>query len=917
MAGKSEEFQQNLGTPSDYQRPVQTKAEAPDIFGGLAKLWDNLNTAGRGSGSSGPSQTEIENLRKNKGLDTFAAGVADIQLGRVENSEALKLLGPDFHNMMLEIQRVDQAGKEGEISFAARQVQIENLTTSVMSAYPEASYEVMGEALSKLGVDHVFARNYQSQIMAADADRASEAASRSKRIELATSAGYTGSPETLAAQGLLLQQELEINRKLDYKMKLDKERADAQARNDAATLASLNARNKAVSNEIANGLIRQSSIGLENTFELIHSLSITADTDPVKNKALGEAFQAAKRNLQVGRQKAEQLATQNNLENDDRSAVSAWYDRQDKLLDEMMTGPASNGARVTSMLNILKNTGLLEAQDLAGTYGEFVAAFGPSLAQQVIEGKIVGVTNEVSQGLRDEFIRSINTSSFNAAEKNARIMAFKSALSGANIPLEADPEKRAKLVTDAAVGLKGALSSLNSLKGGKPAQIDLENFRGASVTLMSAAMQDSPTITSESLDKILPVLFSGQWRLAAHDALKNDADREKITQAIKMNGLVDVSILDTMQRKYVSTGKVILDKTTGKFVAGTKFSPSPVGVRALESNRPVSFGNTGPDPEGVKAAAQMNKLIEHLEFMDKEVPLMPPGALERTDAEGKKTKMSLGEVFSSGEGLSKSIKNFIDLNPTNDSPNADDEFYKAIENYKKTNPDTMFNFDVVDRTRVERAMNMTEVRSFMPKAINNYVNPKNLTEYKGTIGGAEAGGRGNIGAHYPGDPKRTAYGLYGFTESTWIENINKIPELAGLSKAEKLKMRDNPEIEDQVMDIFTMDNMNYLTKSLGRDVTWDEVNMAHFLGPKGASNFIKAFMRNPNTKVADVVDADSIKNNPQILGGGATLLQAWNKRLKRTDTGFDQYMSDIYGVSGDVPGFDYLGNLSDDDLEAQ
>jgi len=153
---------------------------------------------------------------------------------------------------------------------------------------------------------------------------------------------------------------------------------------------------------------------------------------------------------------------------------------------------------------------------------------------------------------------------------------------------------------------------------------------------------------------------------------------------------------------------------------------------------------------------------------------------------------------------------------------------------------------------------------------------------------------GNVQGGQTHNTKRSsAAGRYGFLNQfnskepdklgTWDENLIKVmPYTANLTPEQRFNMMKDPKIEDMVMKKFTEDNMSSLEKGLKRRPTWDEVDMAHLLGSAGAVDFIKAYEKNPETLVRDVLPQNVINSNPELTGGGNGTLR--NFQFMRTRT---------------------------------
>lgn len=142
--------------------------------------------------------------------------------------------------------------------------------------------------------------------------------------------------------------------------------------------------------------------------------------------------------------------------------------------------------------------------------------------------------------------------------------------------------------------------------------------------------------------------------------------------------------------------------------------------------------------------------------------------------------------------------------------------------------------------------------------------------------------------------RSSASGRYGFLNEyqaiqsgkkpglkTWDEYLIKVkPEAANYTPEQKYNMMKDPRIEDEVMMRFTEDNISKLAKKLGRNPTWDEVDMAHLLGVDAAFKFTKAYEKDPSTLARNVLDSSIIKANPELTAG--SLQDMKNKRMRNS-----------------------------------
>ncbi len=129
--------------------------------------------------------------------------------------------------------------------------------------------------------------------------------------------------------------------------------------------------------------------------------------------------------------------------------------------------------------------------------------------------------------------------------------------------------------------------------------------------------------------------------------------------------------------------------------------------------------------------------------------------------------------------------------------------------------------------------------------------------------GIESGGNSSAK-----NPNSSATGLGQFIESTWLKLFKKhFPDqAASLSDAMILELRKNADISKRMVEIYATENMAML-RTAGVAINDASVYLAHFLGPQGAINVIKA---KAGTQTSDVLSPGQISANRSILGGRTT-----------------------------------------------
>lgn len=138
-----------------------------------------------------------------------------------------------------------------------------------------------------------------------------------------------------------------------------------------------------------------------------------------------------------------------------------------------------------------------------------------------------------------------------------------------------------------------------------------------------------------------------------------------------------------------------------------------------------------------------------------------------------------------------------------------------------------------------------------------------------------------IGAESGGDPQAknpnsTATGPGQFVSGTWLDMMARNrPDLTqGKSPDEILALRSDPDISREMTAAYARDNTKTLSDA-GLPTTPGNVYLAHFAGPTGAVNLLKA---DPTAPAASVLDPAAVKANPFLRGMSVADLQSWASR---------------------------------------
>ena len=141
----------------------------------------------------------------------------------------------------------------------------------------------------------------------------------------------------------------------------------------------------------------------------------------------------------------------------------------------------------------------------------------------------------------------------------------------------------------------------------------------------------------------------------------------------------------------------------------------------------------------------------------------------------------------------------------------------------------------------------------------------------------------------------SARGLYQFTDSTWLDTLDKhaakygradlassIDRKNGVAyvadpakRKEILAMRDDPELSSCMAAELANDNAACLKEKTGVDANGTELYLAHFLGAGGASQLINKLQTSPSTPAASILPQAAAANHSIFYteGGRAKSVQ--------------------------------------------
>jgi hypothetical protein len=908
------EFQDNLGAPSDYQRPVKTQQEGVNIFGAAADLFRGFNQANRAAAANTPSPAEQRAEATAQGLDVFAAGAASIMSNTKggPGDNILSYFGAAAQPLFDELRRVNEAASDGEITSQVREVQIERLISGVMGKYPEASYEIMGQALSQLGIDHAFARAWKLQLRAKDQAETDALAAESEAHKAAAAAGENGSRSFMIQKGkeILKRKHLdeEQKRALDIAILLN----DQESKLTEAERRRLEAQHKGAVKNISDGILFQNSVSFGPIFESLHNWGQTIE-DPDMAQRFTDVLKRSRAELSAGRTRAIALLSSVRASDEDLKRVNEWFDLHERQINELEAGDTSYKKTTASMMKLIKDTAAIEESEIVPVYQRLVGALGQGMVQGILTGTIPGISPNELKYIREELIAGFAQGRVTSEEAKKTIAAFQAAKDGTAIPRIADEDQRKRTMNAAFTELNGTIGLLTQDLSATPSKIDLDTFQGSTVTLLSAVIEDAPTITLDNIEKVAPVIASAKWRHVAKLALEKGSDAAAASKMIQYDTVAVAKTLNTLKRQYLNSGQVRYDPTKQAYVPVAKSSPTPMSARQLDRATPQKTTESSIPQEAVRAATVMNSLLSHLEQVDVNIlEVVPDDKLISKDSEGSTSKMSVKDVFATDDGFLNSLANFEQFQQ--ESPelkSVKDKFFEDTDKFLKTQMGgAAFDYSSISESPayIQSRINAAEIR--MGGRSNIQLPVTDMKSYMTRLAATEGGG---LDGNTPHDLTRSsAAGTYGFTRGTWLEFVDKaVPSAAGLSERDKLEMMKDQAIEDKIMEAFTKENFVMLKNELGKDPSWDELNVAHMLRYE-TPKFLKALALNPMAPARSVLSEATVRANPELTKG--TLLDFWNMRLKRQDKDWESYMQQRQGVSSaPMPPSNYLEDYGSDD----
>lgn len=143
-----------------------------------------------------------------------------------------------------------------------------------------------------------------------------------------------------------------------------------------------------------------------------------------------------------------------------------------------------------------------------------------------------------------------------------------------------------------------------------------------------------------------------------------------------------------------------------------------------------------------------------------------------------------------------------------------------------------------------------------------------VDQFVDRIIGIESGGRADAK-----NPNSSATGAGQFISSTWLGMVRKYrPDLMnGRTNGEVLALRNDYALSREMTRLYAQENANFLATQ-GLAQTPGNIYLAHFLGPRGAAQVLKAA---PGASIESIVGPDAVKANGFLSGKTAGWVVSW------------------------------------------
>ena len=187
----------------------------------------------------------------------------------------------------------------------------------------------------------------------------------------------------------------------------------------------------------------------------------------------------------------------------------------------------------------------------------------------------------------------------------------------------------------------------------------------------------------------------------------------------------------------------------------------------------------------------------------------------------------------------------------------------------KKQADEMFSLTIGERDVREAQANPASITGAADRLGVPAVGSDAIGVVVGKIIGVESGGNAKAK-----NPNSSAAGLGQFIDGTWLNMVRKYrPDIAGgKSNAELIALKTNPQLSREMTTAYTRENAQLLANQ-GIQQTPGNIYLAHFLGPRGAAQVLKA---DPNASIESIVGPAVVQANGFLRGKSAGDVAAWS-----------------------------------------
>lgn len=166
--------------------------------------------------------------------------------------------------------------------------------------------------------------------------------------------------------------------------------------------------------------------------------------------------------------------------------------------------------------------------------------------------------------------------------------------------------------------------------------------------------------------------------------------------------------------------------------------------------------------------------------------------------------------------------------------------------------------------------------------------------------------------------RSSATGLYQFTKGTWLDMVKQHGAEHGLERyadaitadrngrpvvedktlrKEILDLRRDPKMSALMAAEYAKDNEQYLEGRLGRQVSAQDLYLAHFLGAAGAARVLEGVEDNPKRSAASSLP-DAARANPDVFHEpGSGRQRSFASLYKKVLTSYDRAVDSVAGLA--------------------